>query len=72
MLIKDVLNSESPADSVEVCGWTRTRRSNKAFSFIELNDGSCLKNIQVIVQGDLDNYAKIEEIGTGTSIKVSG
>jgi len=72
MLIKDVLNSESPCDSVEVYGWTRTRRSNKEFSFIELNDGSCLKNIQVVARSELDNYSEIEEIGTGTSIKVTG
>ncbi len=72
MLIKNILNSESPSGSVEVYGWTRTRRSNKSFSFIELNDGSCLKNLQVIVQSTLPNYNQIEEIGTGTSIKVAG
>src|SRR5690606_24159291 len=49
-----------------------TRRSNKSFSFIEINDGSCLKNLQIIAQSDLPNYAEIEEIGTGTSIRVKG
>lgn len=72
MLIKTILDSESAKDSVEVCGWTRTRRSNKSFSFIEINDGSCLKNLQIIAQSDLPNYAEIEEIGTGTSIRVRG
>jgi len=72
MLIKNILNCESPSDSVEVYGWTRTRRSNKSFSFIEINDGSCLKNLQVVAQSSLENYGQIEEIGTGTSIRVIG
>ena len=40
-----------------VQGWVRTRRDSKGgFSFVELNDGSCLANIQVICDGDLPNY----------------
>ena len=42
-------------DEVVVKGWVRTRRSSKGFSFIEVNDGSCLKNIQVIADNSLDN-----------------
>jgi len=42
-LVKDALNATQPSDSILLQGWVRTRRDAKAFSFIELNDGSCLK-----------------------------
>ena len=47
--VKNALAASAPADDVLVQGWVRTRRDSKAFSFIELNDGSCLKNLQIIV-----------------------
>lgn len=72
MVIKNILDRESPCEHIEVCGWIRTQRSNKSFSFIELNDGSCLKNLQIIAQNSLQNYEQIESLGTGTSIKVKG
>ena len=55
-------------------GWVRTRRDSKAgFSFVELNDGSCLANIQVICDGDLVNYeTEIKKLTAGCSITVSG
>lgn len=43
-----LLSSDKPLADVLVKGWVRTRRDAKDFSFIEVNDGSCLKNIQVI------------------------
>jgi asparaginyl-tRNA synthetase len=72
MLIKHLLQSESARDSVEVSGWVRTKRSGKAFSFIEINDGSCLKNLQLVVQSTLPNYSEIEAVSTGASIRVKG
>jgi aspartyl/asparaginyl-tRNA synthetase len=47
-LIKHVLARKEGTDSLEVAGWVRTRRDSKAFSFIELNDGSCLGNLQIV------------------------
>lgn len=47
-LVKDALHATAPLDSILLQGWVRTRRDAKAFSFIEVNDGSCLKGIQVI------------------------
>ncbi len=57
-----------------VQGWVRTRRDSKAgFSFLELNDGSCLANIQIICDGDLVNYeTEIKKLTAGCSITVSG
>lgn len=46
--------------TVTVCGWARTIRDMKTFGFIELNDGSCFKNLQVVMDANmLDNYKDI-------------
>src|SRR4051812_2995871 len=72
-LVKDALNAAAPADSILLQGWVRTRRDAKAFSFIELNDGSSLKGIQVIADAGLPNYAtEIAKAHTGASIEVRG
>ena len=70
--IKAVLESSSPIDSVQVQGWVRTRRDSKDFSFIELNDGSSLKNLQIIARSSLSNYADTQKLTTGASVRVSG
>lgn len=70
--INKLLNSNSPNENVLVKGWVRTRRNSKEFSFLELNDGSCLKNIQVIADNSLDNYAEIEKTTTGSAVSVTG
>ena len=54
--IKDLLLSPSPGDSILAMGWVKTRRDSKDFSFIELNDGSCLSNLQVIADHSLKNF----------------
>ena len=55
-------------------GWIRTRRDSKGgFSFLELNDGSCLANIQVIADADLPNYeSEIKHLSAGCSVTVRG
>ena len=55
-----------------VRGWIRTRRDSKNFSFIELNDGSSLRSLQVIAKDSLPNHAEIQRITTGASIVVHG
>ncbi len=70
--IIDLLNSETTRDSVLLKGWIRTQRESKAFSFIELNDGSCLANIQVIADNDIDGYQELVKLTTGAAITVSG
>ena len=52
--------------------WVRTRRDSKDFSFIELNDGSCLRSLQIIAKNSLANYADIQRLTTGVSIVVQG
>lgn len=70
--VKTTLASTAPQDDIIVQGWVRTRRDSKTFSFIELNDGSCLKGIQVIADSTLPNYTDIQKLMTGASISVSG
>ena len=70
--IKSALHSSAPQDSIFVQGWVRTRRDSKTFSFIEINDGSSLKNLQIIAQDTLPNYAEVQRLITGASIAVRG
>ena len=70
--INDYLHSDTALDSISIQGWVRTRRDSKEFSFIELNDGSCLANIQIIVDASLDSYDQIKNISTGAAISVTG
>ena len=70
--IRDYLNGDSARDRISLQGWVRTRRDSKEFSFIELNDGSCLGNIQAIVDASLPCYAHIKEITTGAAVEVEG
>lgn len=70
--VKNALAAVAPADDVLVQGWVRTRRDSKTFSFIELNDGSCLKNLQIIVDADCPGYETVKNALTGASVAVRG
>ena len=70
--ISALLKSESSADTVLIKGWVRTRRDSKGFSFIEINDGSCRENMQVIAGQELENYADILRLSTGSAAAVTG
>jgi asparaginyl-tRNA synthetase len=70
--VKDALQSSAPVDDILVQGWVRTRRDSKTFSFIELNDGSSLKSLQIIAQDTLPNYTEVQHLNTGASIVVRG
>ncbi len=73
--ISSILNGQIPIGSdVVIEGWVRSRRTSKGgFSFVQINDGSCLNNIQAVADAGLPNYAsEITELGTGCSVRVSG
>ena len=56
-----------------IAGWLRTRRDSSGFSFLEINDGSCLANIQVIADKELANYeSEIKKLTTGCSLVIKG
>ncbi len=64
----------SVGDGVEIRGWVRTRRDSKAgFSFLEINDGSCMGNLQIVANADLANYqSEILKVAAGCSVVVEG
>ena len=66
------LQSTAPRENVLVQGWVRTRRDSKDFSFLELNDGSSLANLQLIARNVLPNYGAIQRLTTGASIRATG
>ncbi len=70
--IKDLLHGEG--GEVLVKGWVKTRRDSKGgFSFLEINDGSCLANIQVVAEHTLPDYSSIEnQLTTGSCVSVRG
>ena len=72
--IKELLNSKEEQKEVLVKGWVRTRRDSKGgFSFIEINDGSCLANIQVIIEHSLKEFSKVDkQITTGSCLAIIG
>ncbi|MDB4314015.1 asparagine--tRNA ligase [Akkermansiaceae bacterium] len=70
--VKNLLKSPSAQASVEVCGWVRTRRDSKEFSFMELNDGSGLQGIQIIVDQGIPGSEDISKMATGASVRVVG
>ncbi|WP_372896058.1 asparagine--tRNA ligase [Stieleria sp.] len=72
--VKQARLAESAGRPCEIRGWVRTRRDSKGgFSFIEINDGSSLGNLQVVAPGELDNYAsEIQKLTAGCSVVVRG
>ena len=70
--IFNLLKSDRPIEEVLIKGWLRTRRDSKGFSFIEINDGSGLKNIQVVADQKLPNYEDLKKLTTGSALAVSG
>src|SRR5580704_9006928 len=65
---------ESVGKQVVLQGWVRTRRDSKGgFSFLEINDGSCFGNVQIIAEGQLPNYeSEIKKLAVGCSVTVVG
>ncbi|MGD8887832.1 MAG: asparagine--tRNA ligase [Desulfobacterales bacterium] len=67
-----LIRSETAAGNVLIKGWVRTRRDSKTFSFLEINDGSCLSNIQVIADGSLTNYDDVKKLTNGSAVAIAG
>src|SRR5258708_9022950 len=74
MSVAQARQVEAVGKQVRLQGWVRTRRDSKGgFSFIELNDGSCQGNVQVVAPGELANYeAVVKHLHTGASVVIDG
>jgi asparaginyl-tRNA synthetase len=71
--INRILQEKPIGSTLEVNGWVRTRRDSKGFSFLEINDGSCLANLQVIADDSLPNYhTEVQKLTVGCSLRVTG
>jgi asparaginyl-tRNA synthetase len=72
MKIKEILSEEGKEQKISAKGWVRTRRGSKHVSFIALNDGSTINNIQIVAEGGSFNEELIKQITTGSCISVDG
>src|SRR5829696_6899765 len=72
--VAEARKAEAVGKSIRLQGWVRTRRDSKGgFSFIELNDGSCQGNVQVVAPGELANYeGVVKHLHTGASVAIEG
>ena len=67
-----LLKTETPLEKLLIKGWVRTKRDSKNFSFIEVNDGSCLKNMQIVVDESLPDFSDLKKLTTGSAVAVWG
>jgi asparaginyl-tRNA synthetase len=64
---------ERAGRSVTVCGWVKTIRDSKAIGFIELGDGSCFRNVQIVFEeSKLENYKQIAKLNVGSALRITG
>ncbi|MCW7754027.1 asparagine--tRNA ligase [Desulfobotulus sp. H1] len=70
--IRQVLSSETSLPDICVMGWVRTRRTGRDVSFLEINDGSCLASLQVVVDAGLPFHGDVARITTGSGLAVTG
>lgn len=71
--ILELLRSGQPDESVTIKGWVRTKRELKGFAFMEVNDGSSMANLQVVLNSDLPDYESLlKQVNTGASVEVTG
>ena len=71
--IAEILRSGEPDDALTVQGWVRTKRELKDFAFLEINDGSSMGNLQVVLSPEMSNYQEVVKgLNTGASVELTG
>lgn len=70
--IEHILTEGQAGTTVTISGWVRTKRGNKAVSFIALNDGSTINNLQIVADNAKFDEATLKKVGTGACIKATG
>lgn len=70
--VKDILAAPELENETLVKGWVRTRRGSKKVSFVELNDGSCLPNLQIVVDNGLFEEELLKQVTTGACVAIRG
>ncbi len=69
---RQLLSATESLSGVKVNGWVRTKRASKEFAFLEINDGSCLQNLQVIILKDTEGHQALDEVNTGAAVNIAG
>ena len=74
MDLKDLLKNISEYVNKEVVleGWVRNNRNQSNFGFIDFNDGTCFKSLQLVYENELSNFDMISHIRVGSAIRVKG
>ena len=74
ILVKDLYRNTENFSNKEVTlqGWVRTVRDSKTFGFIELNDGSFFKNVQIVFTDKLNNFSELCKLTISSAIEVTG
>ncbi len=71
--IANILKQGQPDETVSISGWVRTKRELKEFAFMEVNDGSSMAGLQVVLDPNIPNYEQVlKQLNTGTSVEVEG
>ncbi len=71
--IANILKQGQPDETVSISGWVRTKRELKEFAFMEVNDGSSMAGLQVVLDPNIPNYEPVlKQLNTGTSVEVEG
>ena len=70
--IKNILSVDEPPGDVLVQGWVKTRRSSKSVTFVQVNDGSTLRDLQIVVDEASQDYALANSLTTGCSVSIVG
>ncbi|HEY9880135.1 MAG TPA: asparagine--tRNA ligase [Leptolyngbyaceae cyanobacterium] len=71
--IREILQSGQPGEAITIRGWVRTKRDSKGFTFVDVNDGSSMNGLQVVIGEAVPGYAEtIKRISTGASIEIAG
>ena len=70
--IRQILALDPPKKNITVEGWVRTARSGKGVAFLEVNDGSCLAGLQLVIDPDVPDFEEIARVGVGAAIRAVG
>lgn len=74
ILLKELFRNHEAfgGKEINISGWVRTVRANNNFGFIELNDGSFFKNLQIVFEAELENFKEVSKVAISASLEITG
>jgi asparaginyl-tRNA synthetase len=71
--IQTILRAGEPSQTITIRGWVRTKRESKGFTFVDVNDGSSMAGLQVVLNAEMDGYdTVVQDLTTGSSVEITG